>query len=72
MFLGKVIGNVVATQKDPKFQGAKLLQRVNLDLDLNRCPGEGGQRAARPSIRIGQRLWTAETFGTGYKDMFLI
>jgi len=25
MFLGKVIGNVVATQKDPKFQGAKLL-----------------------------------------------
>ena len=25
MFLGKVIGNVVATQKDPKFQGMKLL-----------------------------------------------
>jgi ethanolamine utilization protein EutN len=25
MFLGKVIGNVVATQKDPKFQGFKLL-----------------------------------------------
>jgi microcompartment protein CcmK/EutM len=25
MFLGKVIGNVVATQKDPKFLGFKLL-----------------------------------------------
>ncbi len=25
MVLGKVIGNVVATQKDPKFQGMKLL-----------------------------------------------
>ena len=25
MYLGKVIGNVVATQKDPKFQGMKLL-----------------------------------------------
>jgi microcompartment protein CcmK/EutM len=25
MFLGKVIGNVVATQKDPKFQGMKLM-----------------------------------------------
>ena len=25
MFLAKVIGNVVATQKDPKFQGMKLL-----------------------------------------------
>ncbi len=25
MFLGKVIGNVVATQKNPKFQGLKLL-----------------------------------------------
>ena len=25
MFLGKVIGNVVATQKDAKFQGMKLL-----------------------------------------------
>ncbi len=25
MFLGKVIGNVVATQKDPKFLGMKLL-----------------------------------------------
>ena len=25
MFLGKVIGNVVATQKDPKFLGTKLL-----------------------------------------------
>ena len=25
MFLAKVIGNIVATQKDPKFQGMKLL-----------------------------------------------
>ncbi len=25
MFLGKVVGNVVATQKDPKLQGTKLL-----------------------------------------------
>jgi ethanolamine utilization protein EutN len=25
MFVAKVIGNVVATQKDPKFQGMKLL-----------------------------------------------
>ena len=25
MFLAKVIGNVVATQKDPKLQGSKLL-----------------------------------------------
>jgi len=25
MFLGKVIGNVVSTQKNPKFQGLKLL-----------------------------------------------
>jgi ethanolamine utilization protein EutN len=25
MFLGKVIGNVVSTQKNPKFQGMKLL-----------------------------------------------
>lgn len=25
MFLGKIIGNIVATQKDPKFSGMKLL-----------------------------------------------
>ncbi len=25
MFLGKVIGNVISTQKNPKFQGMKLL-----------------------------------------------
>ena len=37
MFLGKVIGNVVATQKDPKFQGMKLLlvqPYVNRDAGL--------------------------------------
>ncbi len=37
MFLGKVIGNVVATQKDPKFQGMKLMlvqPYVNRDAGL--------------------------------------
>jgi ethanolamine utilization protein EutN len=37
VFLGKVIGNVVATQKDPKFQGMKLLlvqPYVNRDAGL--------------------------------------
>jgi microcompartment protein CcmK/EutM len=37
MFLGKVIGNVVATQKDAKFQGMKLMlvqPYVNRDAGL--------------------------------------
>jgi len=40
MFLGKVIGNVVATQKDPKFQGMKLLlvQPTSTGRPASSCP----------------------------------
>ncbi|HOJ59592.1 MAG TPA: EutN/CcmL family microcompartment protein [bacterium] len=34
MFLAKVVGTVVATQKDPKLAGLKLLLVQNLTLDL--------------------------------------
>ena len=33
MFLGRVIGNVVATQKDPKYQGRALLVVQPLSID---------------------------------------
>ncbi|MEW6233996.1 MAG: EutN/CcmL family microcompartment protein [Candidatus Omnitrophota bacterium] len=34
MFLAKVVGTVVATQKDPKLAGLKLLLVQNLSLDM--------------------------------------
>ena len=34
MFLGKVVGTVVSTQKDPKLAGGKLLIVQHLTLDL--------------------------------------
>lgn len=33
MLIGRVVGNLVATQKDAKFEGAKLLLVQPLDLD---------------------------------------
>ncbi len=35
MFLGRVVGTVVSTQKDPKLQGGKLLivQHIGIDLE---------------------------------------
>ncbi len=54
MFLGKVIGNVVATQKDPKFQGMKLLlvqPYVNRDAGL---VASGSSIVAVDSVGAGE------------------
>ena len=39
MKMGKVIGSVVATRKDPSLEGLKFLVVQNLDLDLSRGSG---------------------------------
>ncbi|HPO08342.1 MAG TPA: EutN/CcmL family microcompartment protein [bacterium] len=51
MFLGKVVGTVVSTQKDPKLRGGKLLvvQHVTMDLQPSK-----GFAVAMDSVGAGQ------------------
>src|SRR5262249_33248431 len=50
MKLGKVVGSVVATRKDPSLEGAKLLVVENLTLDLK---PEGGYAVAVDAVGAG-------------------
>jgi microcompartment protein CcmK/EutM len=50
MRLGRVIGSVVATRKDPSLEGVKLLVIENLTLDLK---PEGGYAVAVDSVGAG-------------------
>lgn len=57
MFLARVAGTVVATRKDPKLEGHKLLLVVPVDPDGN---DEGGYVVA------------VDTVNAGYKEMVLV
>ncbi len=57
MFLARVAGTVVATHKDPKLEGHKLLLVVPVDPDGN---DEGGYVVA------------VDTVNAGYKEMVLV
>ena len=57
MFLARVAGTVVATRKDPKLEGHKLLLVVPIDPDGN---DEGGYVVA------------VDTVNAGYKEMVLV
>jgi microcompartment protein CcmK/EutM len=50
MKLGRVIGSVVATRKDPSLEGTKLLVVENLTLDLK---SEGGYVVAVDAVGAG-------------------
>jgi microcompartment protein CcmK/EutM len=50
--MGRVIGSVVATRKDPSLEGAKLLVVENLSLDLK---PEGGYVVAVDAVGAGSR-----------------
>ena len=50
MKLGKVVGSVVATRKDPSLEGTKLLVVENLTLDLK---PEGGYAVAVDAVGEG-------------------
>ncbi len=57
MFLARVAGTVVATRKDPRLEGHKLLLVVPVDPDGN---DEGGYVVA------------VDTVNAGYKEMVLV
>jgi microcompartment protein CcmK/EutM len=50
--MGKVIGSVVATRKDPSLEGVKLLVVENLSLDLK---AEGGYVVAVDAVGAGSK-----------------
>ena len=52
MKMGKVIGSVVATRKDPSLEGVKLLVVENLTLDLK---AEGGYVVAVDAVGAGAK-----------------
>jgi microcompartment protein CcmK/EutM len=52
MKMGKVIGSVVATRKDPSLEGVKLLVVENLTLDLK---PEGGYVVAVDAVGAGSK-----------------
>ena len=52
MKMGRVIGSVVSTRKDPKLSGAKLLIVENLTLELE---PEGGYVVAVDAVGAGAR-----------------
>ena len=52
MKMGRVIGSVVATRKDPSLEGVKLLVVENLTLDLK---AEGGYVVAVDSVGAGSK-----------------
>src|SRR6185503_3335301 len=52
MRMGKVIGSVVATRKDPSLEGVKLLVVENLTLDLK---AEGGYVVAVDAVGAGSK-----------------
>jgi microcompartment protein CcmK/EutM len=52
MKMGKVIGTVVATRKDPSLEGVKLLVVENLTLDLK---PEGGYVVAVDAVGAGAK-----------------
>lgn len=70
MILARVLGNVVATQKNPRYEGARvmLVQPVNPDLTPR-----GAQMLALDSVDSGegdlvivvQEGWSASTAATG-------
>ena len=51
MKMGRVIGSVVATRKDPSLEGVKFLIVENLDLELG---AEGGYVIAVDAVGAGQ------------------
>lgn len=57
MFLARVVGTVVATRKDPKLDGFKLLLVVPVDTEGNE---EGGYLVA------------VDTVDAGYKEMVIV
>ena len=52
MKMGRVIGSVVATRKDPSLEGGKLLVVENLTLDLT---AEGGYVVAVDAVGAGSK-----------------
>ncbi|MDX2029917.1 MAG: EutN/CcmL family microcompartment protein [Blastocatellia bacterium] len=70
MILGRVLGNVVATQKNPRYDGARimLVQPINPDLT-----SRGAAMLALDSVDAGegdivivvQEGWSASTAATG-------
>ena len=70
MILGRVIGNVVATQKNDRYEGARVLVVEPLDLDGRRS---GAEFLALDSVDAGpgdvvlvvREGWAASTAATG-------
>jgi len=53
VFLARVVGSVVATRKDPKLEGGKLLLVVPVNPDGSRAPG--GYQVAIDTVNAGFR-----------------
>jgi microcompartment protein CcmK/EutM len=59
MLLARIVGTVVATRKDPRLEGRKLLVVLPVD-------------ALEPAARRGSALVAVDTVGAGFREMVLI
>src|SRR5438445_6249460 len=59
MLLARILGSVVATRKDPRLEGRKLLVVAPVDA------ATGGQRKGSPLIAV-------DTVGAGFRELVLI
>lgn len=59
MLLGRIVGTVVATRKDPRLEGRKLLVVTPID-------------AADPSARRGSAVIAVDTVGAGVHETVLV
>jgi ethanolamine utilization protein EutN len=59
MLLGRIVGSVVATRKDPRLEGRKLLVVIPVD-------------AVEPAARRGGALVAVDTVGAGIHETVLV
>jgi microcompartment protein CcmK/EutM len=59
MIIAKIVGSIVATRKDPRLEGRKLLVVAPLDL------AGGGARRGTPLIAV-------DTVGAGFRETVLV
>lgn len=71
MFLGRVKGHVVSTQKDPSVKGAKLLIVEPLKVDYDDAKTAAGNGGGRFEV-TGRAIVTMDTLGAGEGQLVLI
>jgi ethanolamine utilization protein EutN len=70
MILGRIVGNVVATQKNDRYEGAKIMVVEPVDLELERSGAEflaldGVDAGPGDLVLVVREGWAASTSATG-------